>query len=253
MSKKIKIIPHSIKIKAIRNAPPLKHIIRAITLQLDEITQTTLLDMIPQQSRPQLKRKTLNALKSYAVLRYITLIEIFFLVLVKEYYDKNHFDLSKFFQNTKMPIQSSKSIKKHKMTFKKNEIISSNFNFQNLDVINDIMSEILGVNFINSMVDYLQTPTDTKAKEPFAKKNLLKYWSDFNQMFDDRNKISHSIKEIQLNSGHVRVLGWLVETFMIFSAAMAENSRNLRKQRVAKSNFSNRFRQEFENAMKPYY
>ena len=247
------IFPNTIKIKAIRNAPPLKHIIRAITSQLDEITQATLLDMIPQQSRPQLKRKTLNALKNYAVLRYITIIEIFFLVLVKEYYDKNNFDLSKFFQNTKISIQSSKSIKKHKMTFKKNEIISSNFNFQNLDVINDVMSEILGVNFINSMVDYLQTPTNTNAKEPFAKKNLLKYWSDFNQMFDDRNKISHSIKEIQLKSGHVRVLGWAVETFLIFSAAMVETSRNLRKQRVAKSNFSNRFKQEFENEMKPYY
>lgn len=248
-----KIFPDPIKIRAIRDAPPLIHIIRAISKQLDSITETALLDMVLSKSRPQLQMRTLNALKNYAVLRYVTIIEIFFLVLTKEFYDKKHFDLTKFFDDIKISPQSENSIRKNRMKFKKSEIISSNFNFQNLAVIDSVMSQITGVKFLETMEKYLQTPTEPTAKEPYAKYTLRNNWNDFKEIFVDRNRISHSIKEIPLASAHVRVLGHAVETFLIFSLSMAVTAKDLRAQRMAHSVYENTFNSEFEENMRPYY
>lgn len=134
--------------------------------------------------------------KEYVILKLVTLIEFTLKELVHTFVDKNSIDISKLF--------SKNDIAKIKNEFKNvtnGEIVVMNFNFQNIEKIGFVFNRLLGINFFESLKEFLSDPAKTGAYDllsltSFRNSNsLVSNWEDFQQMFEIRNKIAHNIRQ----------------------------------------------------------
>lgn len=134
--------------------------------------------------------------KEYVILKLVTLIEFTLKELVRTFVDKNSIDISKLF--------SKNDITKIKNEFKNvtiGEIVVMNFNFQNIEKIGFVFNRLLGINFFESLKEFLSDPAKTGAHDLLAlqsfrnSNSLVSNWEDFQQMFEIRNKIAHNIRQ----------------------------------------------------------
>lgn len=134
--------------------------------------------------------------KEHVILKLVTLIEFTLKELVRTFVDKNSIDISKLF--------SKNDIAKIKNEFKNvtnGEIVVMKFNFQNIEKIGFVFNRLLGINFFESLKEFLSDPAKTGAYDLLALKSfrnsnsLVSNWEDFQQMFEIRNKIAHNIRQ----------------------------------------------------------
>jgi len=130
--------------------------------------------------------QVLTALNYYLVIRYVSIIDNFFHVIVKHNFNLRPLSLDYYFTNPTLP--STK--------FSKGAVISSQFNFQNWSIINRFMSGIIGggLDFTETFKRFIKN-RDKKDFDRFvAKKQLDNIWNNFRTVFDYRHRMAHSIE-----------------------------------------------------------
>lgn len=113
-------------------------------------------------------------------------------LLVKDIIDNFGLDVDGLFQNDEISIKLSDLRNFNEITIGK--IIATNFNFQNIREINFVMSNLLQLDFLNTVKEVIEsdyTPTSEYSKQA---KTLRDNWESFLNIFELRNKIVHSLK-----------------------------------------------------------
>ena len=162
------------------------------------------------------KNKSLKiSMINYLVIRLVSTLESYYRNLVRELIDSELFDAKGLLANDELTISLLEldSIKQNsKIT--KGRIIVSNMNFQNLDKINDVISQILGgekfFTRLNKDVDEFEKmrkirmlSSSSKRKRTRKRDNTKIFdWQEFRDLVENRHKIIHNMianKKISLD------------------------------------------------------
>lgn len=136
--------------------------------------------------------------REYIILKIVTLIEYTLKKLIIFLVDERNVDVSDLFVGN---LESPKDDIEKKDIPSKGELVIMNFNFQNIKVIRYVFNKLLRINFIDSLKEFLSKPDETGANYLLGittlrdSNSLLSNWSVFEDMFELRRKIAHSISQ----------------------------------------------------------
>lgn len=146
------------------------------------------------------KNKSLKkSLTNYVVIRLVSIIESYFRNSVRELIDSELFDAKGLLVNDEIIISllDLDSIKQNSR-ITKGRIIVNSINFQNLDKINEVVSQIMGgekyFTRFNKMMEDFETTKKIRmlGKKQTKKENEKPFdWKEFRELFDNRHDIIH--------------------------------------------------------------
>ena len=160
-----------------------------IQITVDELAPV-LIDLLKNEMTPELKQITRN----YLIIRLVTMIETYFRSMVRMTIDTLQFEFMGIFPNDEIKISllDLKEIKKNeKIT--EGRIISSSFNFQNLDEIDSVMSKLFGKSFFGEISKKI-------TKYSFSKMHPKGYgfdWKEIRELFQIRHDVVHRMENVQ--------------------------------------------------------
>jgi len=229
------------KIRELNSAPKLGEIINSIYVELDDISQTSLLKMIDNRP-PQLTDSVFNAIDGYSIFRVVAITEQFFRNLIKNLID-NEPDLVNL-------VIKDISNKPNDVTI--GEAVSTTFQYQNPNDINKVMSKLLKIDFFGNMKKHLEIKPDSNAGNVFARDYLLNNWNDLHMIFSVRHQLAHTMNSsLSLKGGFLRGLLYSVEVFLYISLAMTASSERIRQRKLDSTQYQNQFDTELESILKP--
>lgn len=133
-------------------------------------------------------------LTNYLILRIITHVENTIKKLVADLIDNFDANTDGLFQTPEVSISLSK-LDSLKQNITKGRIVSTNFNFQDPKIIQFVLSNLLGVNFFETLKKAIAegVPPFNDPKFSGDGKKLLENWDFLLSVFEKRNMIAHSI------------------------------------------------------------
>lgn len=175
-----------------------------------------------------------QAIKNYAIINLVTIIEDTTKRILKNIIDKNDFKVKNLFQRDELHVklESLDDLKSEELT--KGTIIASNFNFQNLYEVDYIFSNLFKLNFFETLLEFCNLPQKTEgedAQDYFENRQfLLRNWDLLKDTIELRNKIVHNINyNVEYNEERIHLLIDTVSTFLIemafFTYVLEENAR----------------------------
>ena len=131
---------------------------------------------------------------NYVITRLVTLLENYFKTLVQELIDKGGFDPTGILPNDEITISILELEEiKQEPKVSVGAFISHSINFQNIDNINSTMSTLLGgKKFLTRFNDRVSN-IDQNRNLRIKKRNFFN-WEEFQELFQARHSIIHSIK-----------------------------------------------------------
>ena len=139
------------------------------------------------------KTKISKQLKKYIIIRLVTIVEIYLQNIVSKLIDKYDLDASDLFQGSEIPIPIKNFKEIQGKDFTKGKIIAINFNFQNFQETNRVFSQILGIDFFETLKDWIVFGIQQETI-PESEIHLVENWDDFQDMFSLRNEIVHTLQ-----------------------------------------------------------
>jgi len=179
-----------------------------------------------------LDENTANSCKKYIIINLVTIIEDSFKGILKKQIDVYNGNVESLFPAPyiSIPISVFDSIKKDGFT--KGAIIASNFNLQNPTVIDQTMSKVLNLNFFETIQEICSRKPDKEIliHDPYAvdadvsafaesRNQLADTWTNFFELFDFRNRIIHSLSDIEIDKQEINC--WITDTFWFIQIAEA--------------------------------
>ncbi len=165
-------------------------------------------------------QETVQALKNYVIINMVTIIEDTSKRLLKSLIDSNNFKVKNLFQRDELHIklESLDVLKSNELT--KGTIIASNFNFQNLNEINYVFSNLFKFNFYDTLLEFCNLPQiiESKNAETYLmnKQLLLKNWDQLEEITEIRNKIVHNINyDVEYDENEILLLIDTVSAFLL--------------------------------------
>jgi len=245
-SKKIRV-ENTEEMRRIENLPNLKKIVDKIKIECDQLSGYGLtLDCSvlnkkngSQMSHTPNDEQVLTALKYYLVIRYVSVIDNFFHVLVKHNFDLRDIPLDYLFKKTELP----------KTEFSRGTVISSQFKFQNWSTINRVMSDIIGegLDFTETFKRFITNRDINLNFDRFvAKQQLENIWDAIESVFDYRHRMAHSIETIEIDARTVRALRIELETFFYVVIQMCICAEKLENENVTSTEYQEKFDNELE-------
>ena len=104
----------------------------------------------------------ITGLKNYIIIKLISVLEDSCKKLAKDEIDRLKINLKNFFQKNDILVRISDLDTLKNSEFTKGAIVASNFNFQNISSINEVLSGIAGTDFIEKLLELLRLPNDPK-------------------------------------------------------------------------------------------
>ncbi|MGI0074124.1 MAG: hypothetical protein ACREA3_09980 [Nitrosotalea sp.] len=144
--------------------------------------------------KKKIDRTILPMLKRYFIIRSVTIIEDYFKILVSELIDKYELPIDELLEKDEISISLSqlKDIKKKNIT--RGRIIATNFNFQDPQVINKVISKLFDIHFFEQIQTYAKKHVMSSPKVDLMnhESDLLQNWNEFMQIFKLRHTLIHS-------------------------------------------------------------
>lgn len=152
------------------------------------------------------KEKDLSPLlKKYFVIRAVTIFEDYFKDSIASLIDNFGVSAQKIVSQNQLeiPLTMFELVKKRNVT--KGKVIATNFNCQDPDVVNKLMTTILEVNFFEEIKRFAKNHFIANTSSVIKKEDLLvKNWDYFFTIFDLRHAIVHTTKH-SANIGFVKL------------------------------------------------
>lgn len=163
-----------------------------------------------------------TALKNYIIIRLISTIETSCKRIVRDEIDRNKINVKNFFYKKDILLRISDLDSIKDVEFTKGAIVASNFNMQNLVDLDEVLSNITGVNFFETLLELLKIPNDPKTnfdEEALTERfEFVAYWDKFKEIFETRNKIIHRNDDVKMNVDELRKLIEMVVNFICYIA-----------------------------------
>ena len=128
-----------------------------------------------------------NHLLDYVIIRNVTLIENGFRQLIQNLINYREVDLKILFHSDQIEIPISELPKISQKNISTGEIVASNFNLQNLYIINSVLSKIFKLDFFITLKEIL----NKKENHDDESKKLIQNWDSLKKFFEIRNDIVH--------------------------------------------------------------
>jgi RiboL-PSP-HEPN len=145
----------------------------------------------------------------YIIIRNVGAIEYYFRQMANMIVAKKGANYSKFFTNYKdfepmlKKVNQSRGKRGRGKKLTKGQFFASQFNFVNAEEINWVFSRLLGLWFFDTVKRFNKYPL----KNPYPhSKGFVRNWHNFEEMFELRNRIVHSMELVQLTRNQVRSL-----------------------------------------------
>lgn len=162
----------------------------------------------------------IQALKNYVIINMVTIIEDTAKRLLKSLIDSNNFKVKNLFQRDELHIrlESLDALKSDELT--KGVIIASNFNFQNVDEVNYVFSNLFKMDFFDTLLEFCNLPQIIDGEDASHyledRQFLLKNWDHLKEITELRNKIVHNINsDVKYNEDQIHVLIHTVSVFLL--------------------------------------
>jgi len=166
--------------------------------------------------------QTIQGIKNYVIINMVTVIEDTTKRLLKSLIDSNNFKIKNLFQRDELHIrlESLDSLKSEELT--KGAIIASNFNFQNLNEIDYIFSNLFKFNFFETLLKFCELPQviDGEDAQTYLSNRqlLLKNWNRLDEITEFRNMIVHNINyDVKYDNDEIHLL---IDTASVFLLEM---------------------------------
>lgn len=163
-----------------------------------------------------------TALKNYIIIRLISTIETSCKRIIRDEIDRNKINVKNFFYKKDILLRISDLDSIKDVEFTKGAIVASNFNMQNLVDLDEVLSNITGVNFFETLLELLKIPNDPKInfdEEALTERfEFVAYWDKFKEIFETRNKIIHRNDDVKMNVDELRKLIEMVVNFICYIA-----------------------------------
>lgn len=160
-------------------------------IDLYNVLDRELEEVISALEKP--RNKISKQLKKYIIIRLVTIIETYLQNIVSELIDDYDLDVTSLFQGTEIPIPIKHFKEIQKKDFTKGKIMAINFNFQNINEIDKVFSHLLGLNFFETLKDWIDFGIERKVISK-SEVHLLENWDKFQEMFSLRNEIVHTLQ-----------------------------------------------------------
>ncbi len=156
-------------------------------------------------NRNDFHESEIRHLKNYAVIRIVTNIETIVKNISIHLIDNYGKSYSKLFKEPIMtiPLTKIEKIKSEEMTIGK--IVATNFSFQSKKEIDDVLSALTGIQFIQQLKNY----------EIVDGNHFTKNWDEFFNIFDLRHNLVHTVSaEVDYTIEEINQLGIATADFI---------------------------------------
>ena len=157
---------------------------------------------------------------NFLIIRTITFFELSMTALARDAISNRDPDLKLFFTDDwKIPLSKIDTILNSKLS--KSAIITSNFNFQNIEDIDTVFSKLLRLDFVDSVQQLPNISSELKSIKD-SKNNFNKF--NFNDLFEKRHLIVHSHysvdvdKELEHVKGVISVISFVKLSLLLIMA-----------------------------------
>lgn len=176
----------------------------------------TIIDNIlfePKYSKPFKKMQS-----NFLIVTLVSAIEYDVRHFVRKFIDENHIDVSRFFKDDIQTFLKKPDLERKVSV---GHLFSMTYYFGNPDVINDVLSDLLGVDFFET-IKLLDAEPGMEFSIYRRARRLHTNWANFIRMFEMRNNIVHDLKRYDLKPTQMRSLAnntfMFVENLGAFSA-----------------------------------
>jgi len=159
----------------------------------------------PTMSEPRRYDEFVNgAVTRYIIIRNVGALEYYFRQMANMIVAKKGANYSKFFTNYRDFNHMLKKVnqnRRKKLT--KGQFFASQFNFVSADEIDWVFSRLLGLRFFDTVKKFNRYPI----RNPYpGSMGFVRNWPNFEEMFELRNRIVHSMELVQLTRTQIRSL-----------------------------------------------
>ncbi|AJW71052.1 hypothetical protein [Nitrosopumilus adriaticus] len=199
---------------------------------LSNVMDNELRDVIRELDKRNVKIS--KQLKKYIIIRLVTIVESYLQNNIAWLVDDYDLNVERLFQGSEIPIPIKYFKEIQKKDFTKGKIIAANFNFQNSSEINKVFSNLLGLNFFDTLHDWIRFGIKNNIV-PESEIHLIDNWDKFQEIFSLRNTLVHTLQtphKIRKNADYFETLWDTTWHFINCAYNMSEDVMWYRKGKI---------------------